>query len=127
MRLKVVTIALLALAATAALPAQVGEVIAARNALLETGATGDNVARAALLADDLTWVDRGGRLRNKQAELSEFKPGGTTRATEVDARRYGMVAVLMNRLTTADSNSVISLGIWHKTQKGPRWTPKTGN
>ncbi len=108
MKRKLLVIPLLALAVTV-LSAQIDEVIAARNAFLETGATGDKLARAALLADELTWVDRGGRLRNKQAELAEFMPGGTTRATEVDARRYGTAAVLMNRLSTADNNSVIPM------------------
>jgi hypothetical protein len=117
MKRQIVIIPSLALAATTILLAQVSDVIAARDAFASTGTTGDKIARAAFLADDLTWVDRGGRLRNKQAELEEFMPGGTTRASEVDARPYGSAAVLVSRLGTADKNLVIAIGVWQRVEK----------
>jgi Domain of unknown function (DUF4440) len=59
-------------------------------------AKGDKAAYERLLADDFTWVDQAGRLRDKKTVVAELQPPTGKATTEgIDVRSYPGGAVLI--------------------------------
>jgi hypothetical protein len=99
------------------------EVLEARKQMSAAAAKGDKVAWGKFLADDLTWVDRAGRLRDKVTVLEEVwlgPPAADQRpASDTEARSYDNAAVLIAIAHNNDGSDTRFVQVWAK--KGNQW------
>jgi ketosteroid isomerase-like protein len=93
------------------------EARAAMNRALEGG---DRNGYAAFLAEDVTWVDRAGRLRNKAAIVAEATAASASCDSAVDLRVYGNAVILIGRrLGEQPGTDIRYLQLW--TPEGGHW------
>lgn len=92
----------------------------ARQQMNDAAAKGDKVAYGQFLSEDVTWIDRAGRVRNKTAILADLQPqtGPTARSTP-EVRSYGNSVLVVGKRSNADGVEVAFIEAWVKT--GNQW------
>lgn len=92
----------------------------ARQQMNDAAAKGDKIAYGKLLSEDVTWIDRAGRVRNKTAILADLQPqAGPTPRSAPDVRSYGNSVLVVGRRSNADGVEVAFIEAWVKT--GNQW------
>ena len=120
MRLMLAAGLLVSVMTTAGVSAQDSGLAEARRQMADAGVKGDKAAYATFLADDATWIDRAGRLRNKTAMLAEVQPQSTTTpASPAEVRNYGNSAVVVSKRRNPDGVEVAFIQAWVKN--GSQW------
>jgi hypothetical protein len=113
--------AALFVAVSVGVSAQPQGALVARDDMNAAAAKGDKAAYAKFLSDDLTWVDRQGRVSNKAALVEGLVPqtGRSTTDEPPSARAYENVVVFAGTRSTTDGTVTHFLQAWVKN--GNQW------
>lgn len=92
----------------------------ARQQMNDAAAKGDKIAYGKFLSEDVTWIDRAGRVLNKTAILADVQPQtGPTPRSAPEVRSYGASVLVVGRRSNADGVEVAFIEAWVKS--GNQW------